>query len=452
MLFNKANKSEKKSLKPKDGSFNYENTNKKAKNNQFNKYIKEIEELKKKNETLKKENTKLLKLIDISHELNSSLDKKKVLNTLLGFIAELMNAVAISIFLADKKKSELTMEASNDIDLSNPNNAIKVPFGKGICGYVYQHNETVNIEDATKDSRFFSEADKKTGFKTKSIIAVPIIWENEVIGVAQCINKTDGGSFSKNDEKTFKKLLGQASTAIGNAKLYSQVLEKQKRITERNDKLLKLTYSAYDITNNIKSSFTKFKDVFDISKELGKISASGKEIIISIMDEMKKIANSANATTNVIIKLNKAIGGITSFVADIDEIADTTNVLAINAGIQASRAGSYGAAFAVIVDEIRKLSANTTQTTKNISESAEEIKQLTQKIEKSMDIEHNEIKSGERKVSRGVESIKNIESKINNMLDMMEEIKQLNDTQNKSAEAMMNEVEKIDLFQIADND
>jgi putative methionine-R-sulfoxide reductase with GAF domain len=407
-----------------------------------------LSQLEKENDQYKNNNQQLLKLMDITNKLNSTLDKKVVLNTLLGAIARLMNADAISIFLEDKKKKELVLEASNNIDMSISSNIIRVPMGKGICGYAYEHNEIVNIPDVSKDKRFFSEADKKTGFITKSLIAVPIMWQDEVIGVSQCINKKDGSYFTKEDEQIFIKLLGQASTAIVNAKLYSEVLEKQDRITERNDKLLKLTYSAYEITTNIKTSFKKFKDVFEISKRLSEISNSGKDIIFSILEEIKKISNSANNTTKTVEKLNLSIENITTYIKDIDEIADTTNVLSINAGIQAARAGSYGRAFAVVVDEIRTLSQNTRQVTQNITEATNLITELSSQINHSMKTENKEIESETEKVNRGVESIKEIQDVIDNMLEDMREINRINNTQNQSAEKMLEEIEKINLFDI----
>lgn len=70
---------------------------------------------------------------------------------------------------------------------------IRIPFGVGIAGHVAQNKEIVNIEDAYKDPRFSSEVDSRTGYKTWSILALPISNnEGEVIGVAQVINKKTG--------------------------------------------------------------------------------------------------------------------------------------------------------------------------------------------------------------------------------------------------------------------
>lgn len=68
-----------------------------------------------------------------------------------------------------------------------------IPFGVGVAGHVAETKEVVNIKDAYKDSRFNSEIDLKTGYKTNIILSMPICnYEGEVIGVAQIINKTNG--------------------------------------------------------------------------------------------------------------------------------------------------------------------------------------------------------------------------------------------------------------------
>lgn len=70
---------------------------------------------------------------------------------------------------------------------------ISIPFGVGIAGTVAETKETINITDAYADTRFHSEIDTQTGYKTKAMLSMPICnYEGDVIGVAQIINKTNG--------------------------------------------------------------------------------------------------------------------------------------------------------------------------------------------------------------------------------------------------------------------
>jgi len=71
---------------------------------------------------------------------------------------------------------------------------IIIPFGIGIAGMVAQTKQMINIKEAYKDARFNCEIDLKTGYKTNAILCMPICnYEGDIIGVAQIINKTNGG-------------------------------------------------------------------------------------------------------------------------------------------------------------------------------------------------------------------------------------------------------------------
>lgn len=116
---------------------------------------------------------------------------------------------------------------------------ISVPWGMGIIGHVAQHGETLNIPDAYLDSRFNQDIDKLTGYRTKSILCMPVKSHPDedgncdVIAVAQCINKTGMGSkthaFTDEDERIFQKYLTFCSLGISNAQLFEQFNVELKR-------------------------------------------------------------------------------------------------------------------------------------------------------------------------------------------------------------------------------
>ncbi|MEE6489760.1 hypothetical protein FKM82_015671 [Ascaphus truei] len=146
---------------------------------------------------------------DISNELNlTSLCYK-----ILIFVCIMVDADRCSLFLVEgtaNKKSLVSkffdVHAGTTLlpSCSTENsNEVQVPWGKGIIGYVAEHGETVNIPDAYQDRRFSDEIDKMTGYKTKSLLCMPIQnSDGEIIGVAQGINKTPGGApFTEDDEK-----------------------------------------------------------------------------------------------------------------------------------------------------------------------------------------------------------------------------------------------------------
>jgi cGMP-specific 3',5'-cyclic phosphodiesterase len=132
---------------------------------------------------------------------------------------------------------------------------LRIPFGVGIAGTVAKNKILINISDAYNDPRFSSDVDLKTGYKTNSILCMPICnYEGEVIGVAQIINKTnDSQEFTPHDVEVFRRYLTFCGIGIQNAQLFEvSVLE-----YKRNQILLNLARSIFEEQNNLECLVTK---------------------------------------------------------------------------------------------------------------------------------------------------------------------------------------------------
>nr|CFW94219.1 Eka-cGMP gated channel beta 2 protein [Euperipatoides kanangrensis] len=129
---------------------------------------------------------------------------------------------------------------------------IRIPWNTGIVGYVAHVGEPVNIPDAYQDSRFNQEIDLKTGYKTRSILCMPIKdIDGEVIGVAQVINKIspEDEPFDENDEKVFASYLAFCGIGICNARLY----ERSQLENKRNQVLLDLARVIFEEQSTIEN-------------------------------------------------------------------------------------------------------------------------------------------------------------------------------------------------------
>eukprot|EP01135_Chromosphaera_perkinsii_P008617 Nk52_evm59s1401 gene=Nk52_evmTU59s1401 len=108
---------------------------------------------------------------------------------------------------------------------------IRFPIGVGIAGTVAKEGEMLNIADAYKDPRFNTDVDKKTGFKTNSILCSPVrhITSGQIIGVAQLVNRKDQKPFDEDDEHLFQAFLIFCANALFNAKLYEKAVSVNKQ-------------------------------------------------------------------------------------------------------------------------------------------------------------------------------------------------------------------------------
>ncbi len=123
-------------------------------------------------------------------------------------LGQLLNAERSSLFLVEN--NSLLLKVAEDID---PDNEIRIPVGSGIAGAVAQSGEAINIADAYADSRFNPAIDKKTGFRTRSILSLPVKNQlGEVFAVAQLLNRKDGQPFGHDDEARFTNFI--ASTGV----------------------------------------------------------------------------------------------------------------------------------------------------------------------------------------------------------------------------------------------
>lgn len=155
------------------------------------------------------------------------------IDVLLKVIAEetkaAIQADRCSVFLYDKENEELWSKVA----LGMESQEIRFPVNKGLAGHVVKTGETINIKDAYCDDRFNKEIDMQTGYKTKTILCMPIKNLNQqIIGAFQVLNKFDG-EFSEEDEDLLVAIGSSAGIALENAQLFkkqNEMLLEQKQV------------------------------------------------------------------------------------------------------------------------------------------------------------------------------------------------------------------------------
>lgn len=163
----------------------------------------------------------------ISSLINSSLELEDVLQNIMTTSRSILKADACSLMLVDEKSGELVFEVAQGPVAHMLTGKVRIRKGQGIAGHVFETGEPVLIEDAYADQRFSHDFDRMTGYRTRSILCVPLKIKDRVIGVSQIINKLDDSSFNSEDEETISLLCASAAVAIENARLHREMLRQQ---------------------------------------------------------------------------------------------------------------------------------------------------------------------------------------------------------------------------------
>lgn len=160
------------------------------------------------------------RLIDIARDLASTLDLDILLSRIVHAAAEISGAEAASILLYDDTSRQLYFQVSTNLDESTRRGII-VPLEGSIAGWIVTNRKPVRVSNVHDDPRFYSDVEETTGFSTQSILGIPLVTKNKIVGVLEALNKHKG-KFTDADESMLLVLGAQAAVAIENARLFQQ--------------------------------------------------------------------------------------------------------------------------------------------------------------------------------------------------------------------------------------
>eukprot|EP01004_Peranema_trichophorum_P003208 NODE_220_length_3207_cov_54.419909_g191_i0.p1 GENE.NODE_220_length_3207_cov_54.419909_g191_i0~~NODE_220_length_3207_cov_54.419909_g191_i0.p1 ORF type:complete len:1025 (-),score=180.24 NODE_220_length_3207_cov_54.419909_g191_i0:133-3090(-) len=177
----------------------------------------------------KREQQKSEIMLTMAHTLSSAeLDADNLPFIIMSHARRLTNADQSALFLVNPNKKYLEAQIGNGLRL-------QVPVGSGVAGYVASTGETLNIPDAYADDRFDAEVDRKSGYKTKSLLCMPVKYENNIVAVAQLMNKISPDSnlpqpFTKDDEDMFVTFSSYAALALRNCHEHVALVHAKRKI------------------------------------------------------------------------------------------------------------------------------------------------------------------------------------------------------------------------------
>jgi methyl-accepting chemotaxis protein len=179
------------------------------------------------------------------------------------------------------------------------------------------------------------------------------------------------------------------------------------------------------------------------AKEAGTVAKEGGKAVEDTINGMGRIANVVSRAAQVVQELGKGSEQIGEIVQVIDDIADQTNLLALNAAIEAARAGEQGRGFAVVADEVRKLAERTTKATKEIAVMIKRIQSDTNEAVVSMSEGTKEVEVGKELAERAGNSLRQIIGSSDKVVDIITQVAAASEEQSSAAEQISKNIESI---------
>jgi HD-GYP domain-containing protein (c-di-GMP phosphodiesterase class II) len=160
------------------------------------------------------------RVLNIATELGRHVEFEVLLPMIIARVTEVMEADRTSLFLFDQQKRELWTMVGEGLESME----IRIPVEKGLAGLVAETGKRINIDDAYTHARFDRTWDRKTGYRTRSVLCMPL-WRkhNEILGVIQVLNKKSAPRFNVEDEDFLELLCTQIAVFIENADLYRRI-------------------------------------------------------------------------------------------------------------------------------------------------------------------------------------------------------------------------------------
>ena len=161
------------------------------------------------------------RILELSREMTSTVSLEELLTRIVEAAVELTNCASAGILMLNEQTNDLRFTTVSDS--AGQISGIPVPIESSIAGHVFSTGEPTIVSDVRKDSRYYDEVEKQVGVEARSLMAAPLQFKGRRIGVLEVENKCCDLEFDQDDLEILRALAVQATVALENAQLYSQI-------------------------------------------------------------------------------------------------------------------------------------------------------------------------------------------------------------------------------------
>ena len=212
---------------------------------------------------------------------------------------------------------------------------------------------------------------------------------------------------------------------------------------EQSSQTMEVAGAVEEMTKTIMETTRNSGNAADAAKNAGIIAKEGGKVVEETIQGMNRVAEVVKQSAETVEALGKSSDQIGEIIQVINDIADQTNLLALNAAIEAARAGEQGRGFAVVADEVRKLAERTTKATKEIAAMIRQIQKDTEDAVVSMHQGTVEVEKGKELADKAGKSLIQIISGSEEVVDMATQVAAASEEQSAAAEQISKNLEGI---------
>ncbi len=233
------------------------------------------------------------------------------------------------------------------------------------------------------------------------------------------------------------------ATASASTQISSSSEEMAAGAQEQSSQTAEVASAVEQMTKTIIETTKNSASASESAKNAGTIAKDGGKVVNETIEGMNRIADVVKNSAVIVQALGKSSNEIGEIVQVIDDIADQTNLLALNAAIEAARAGEQGRGFAVVADEVRKLAERTTKATKEIATMIRQIQKDTEGAVVSMNEGTAEVEKGKVLADKAGHALKQIISGAEEVVDISTRVAAASEEQSSAAEQISRNIESI---------